>query len=83
MKGKTSVLAMGLLLGSFSTSMAATAKNPEEMGFLTLLFIGFFALIVVMQLIPGIGLLVSMLSGLFSAGKTKSEEATAHQLGKK
>jgi len=83
MKGRTSLVAVMLLLGSFSTSMAANAKNPEEMGFLTLLFIGFFALIVVMQLIPGIGLLVSMLSGLFTASKTKSEEVPAHHLGEK
>lgn len=83
MKGTTSVLAMVLLFGSISSSMASTANNPEEMGFLTLLFIGFFALIIVMQLIPGIGLLVSMLSGIFSAGKEKAKEAHVHHLGDK
>lgn len=83
MKGTTSVLALVLLLGSISTALASTANNPEEMGFLTLLFIGFFALIIVMQLIPGIGLLVSMLSGIFSAGKGQAKDVSVHRLGEK
>lgn len=73
MKGTTSLLAIALMLCGYSSSIAASSQEPEKMGFLTLLFIGFFALIVVMQLIPGIGLLVSMLSGLFSSSKKSKE----------
>lgn len=56
-----------ILLSCFSTSAyAATAVGTEGGSFLLTLFIGFFALIVVFQLIPAVILFFGMLKGLFS-----------------
>jgi len=76
MKRTTTAMTLGMFLGSMTTALAANGAEPEEMSFLTLLFIGFFALIVVMQLIPGLSLLVSMLAGIFSTEKKKVGKAT-------
>lgn len=53
-------------LSCFSTSAFAAAEVGSEGGsFLLTLFIGFFALIVVFQLVPAIILFFGMLKGLF------------------
>jgi len=82
MKRTMTAFLMTILLGSFSSALAAPGGDSEGMGFLTILFIGFFALIVVLQLIPGLSLLFSMLSSLFSAEKKPAEEAVARNSSK-
>ncbi|TRZ53732.1 hypothetical protein D4S03_01345 [bacterium] len=52
---------------------ALASKDAETMGgsLLVLLFLGFGALIVVFQMIPGLLLFVSMLKGLFVSAENK------------
>ncbi|WP_303721561.1 hypothetical protein [Malonomonas rubra] len=53
-------------LFGFSTSALAAADAGSEGGsFLLTLFIGFFALIIVFQLVPATILFIGMLKGLF------------------
>lgn len=56
-----------LTLVAVWTTPALASKNAETMGggLLVLLFLGFGAIIIVFQLIPGLLLFVSMLKGLF------------------
>ncbi len=55
-----------IILSSFSSSAYAAAEASSEGGsFLLTLFIGFFALIIVFQLVPAVILFVGMLKGLF------------------
>ena len=55
-----------IALSCFSSSAFAAAEaSPEGGSFLLTLFIGFFALIIVFQLIPAVLLFAGMLKGLF------------------
>ncbi|HEY5674809.1 MAG TPA: hypothetical protein VIR78_13965 [Malonomonas sp.] len=55
-----------IVLAGFSTTAHAAAEAGGEGGsFLLTLFIGFFALIIVFQLIPAVLLFAGMLKGLF------------------
>jgi len=55
-----------MVLAGFSTNAYAAADAASEGGsFLLTLFIGFFALIIVFQLIPAVLLFAGMLKGLF------------------
>ena len=53
-----------------SSAFAASAASSTEGGFLLSLFIGFFALILVFQLVPATIMLIGMIKGLWS-GKTQ------------
>ena len=55
-----------LLAGSASAAYAAQGAESQSAGLLAYLFIGFFALIVVTQLVPAMILFVGMVKGLFS-----------------
>jgi hypothetical protein len=60
-----------MVVGSASVAYAANAQSGEGAGILTYFFIGFFALIVVSQLVPAMILFVGMVKGLFTRqGKT-------------
>ena len=55
-----------IALASFSTTAyAATETGGNGGSFLLTLFIGFFALIIVFQLVPAVLLFAGMLKGLF------------------
>jgi hypothetical protein len=54
-----------VLLSNASLAFAAEGQSGE-LGLGTFIFLGFFAVILVFQAIPGIILLYSMLKGLFS-----------------
>lgn len=54
-----------LLAGLSSTAFAAAEAGGGGSSFLLTLFIGFFALIIVFQLVPAILLFTGMLKGLF------------------
>lgn len=62
---KNIVLNTLLLFASFSSSAFAAETGAEGGSFLLTLFIGFFALIVVFQLVPAVILFFGMLKGLF------------------
>ena len=56
-----------IVLASLSTTAYAAAEAGDQGGsFLLTLFIGFFALIIVFQLVPAVLLFTGMLKGLFS-----------------
>lgn len=52
------------LLTFSSAAFAATGANDGQSGFLLSLFIGFFALILVFQIVPAFLLFVGMIKGL-------------------
>ncbi len=54
-------------------AFAAGTGVAKGSSFLLILFLGFAALIVVFQFIPGLVLFFSMLKGLFTAAPKKSE----------
>ena len=63
-----------IALTAFSTSAyAAESAGAGEGSLLLSLFIGFFALIIVFQLVPATIMLIGMLRGLFSSDQKKIE----------
>lgn len=71
---RTLINAILVTLGWVAPALAANEGLAKGSSFLLLLFLGFFALIVVFQFIPGMVLLVSMLKGVFSSA-TRKEHA--------
>ncbi len=66
---KTMKLLAAMILGSTSAAYAASNAQSDGAGILTYLFIGFFALIIVSQLVPAVILFVGMVKGLLSGTK--------------
>lgn len=64
MKTLTNIIAM--LLIACSSAIAASGAESEGNGLLVTLFLGFGALIIAFQLVPGLILFGSMLKGIFS-----------------
>ena len=71
---KTMKLLVPMVVGSTSAAYAASAQSVEGAGILTYFFVGFFALIIVSQLVPAMILFVGMVKGLFS----RPEKTSAH-----
>lgn len=65
---KTLTLTLATLIASAGPALAASGSSTTELGLAGWLFIGFFALIITTQFIPGMLMLGAMLKGLF--GKT-------------
>jgi len=63
---KTIVNSLIILAGLSTTAFASAETTGSGSSFLLTLFIGFFALIVVFQLVPAVLLFAGMLKGLFS-----------------
>lgn len=61
---------MMLSFGLASNSFAAMSATTTGAGFLVWLFVGFIALFVVSQLIPGVILTVGLIKDLFSKKKS-------------
>ena len=80
MNAKNSITALGsaliLVLATGGGAFAATGQNVYSSGLLVLVFIGFVALVVVVQMIPAIITLCGMLKGLFGSRKTGDAKAT-------
>jgi len=68
---KSLLKAVTLTLAASSTALAATGSRTEDAGLLVYLFAGFFAVIIITQLVPATILLFGMLKGIFSS-ETKS-----------
>ncbi|HLO27425.1 MAG TPA: hypothetical protein VK187_15075 [Geobacteraceae bacterium] len=78
MKGKYLVInALMVWLATINCAYAATSTKVYNSGILVLVFIGFVALVVVVQMIPAILTLVGMLKGLVRDSKEKAVEARA------
>ena len=67
--------AMTLSLATSTGAYAASTQRVYSSGILVLVFIGFVALVVVVQMIPAIITLCGMLKGLASNRKTAEAEA--------
>lgn len=76
MKKYVRVLA-GVLLAGSATAHAAADAPPQDAGLLVYLFAGFFAVIVIAQLVPAGILLFGMLKGLFSSSESDSRSANS------
>lgn len=72
---KTMRMLITMMAGSVSAAYAATGVQGESMGILTYAFIGFFALIIVSQLVPAAILFIGMVKGLFSSSEKSSVKA--------
>jgi len=68
---KSMKLLAPMIISSTSAAYAATNAQSEGAGILTYFFIGFFALIIVSQLVPAMILFAGMIKGLF-AGREKT-----------
>ena len=71
MKKIMSLSSLGLLLAG-SSVYAAEVSGAGEGSLLLSLFIGFFALIIVFQLVPATLMLIGMLRGIFSRDQKKA-----------
>ena len=72
---KTTLRTIAAALLAVNSAFAATGAEAEPYGIMFYLFIGFGALIVVAQLVPGLMLLGGMIRGLFTGAV--HEERTA------
>ena len=59
--------AMTAVFGWVTPALAATGGAVQGVSIILILFIGFAALIIVLQFIPGLALFFSMVKGLFRA----------------
>lgn len=69
---KTLRMFISMVAGSASAAYAATGVQSEGAGILTYFFVGFFALIIVSQLIPAMILFFGMVKGIFSSQEKTS-----------
>jgi hypothetical protein len=63
---KTLRMMVTMMAGSASAAFAASGVQSQETGILVYFFIGFFALIIVSQLVPALILFIGMVKGVFS-----------------
>lgn len=69
---KTMKVLISMTAGSASAAYAAVGTQGEGTGILAYFFIGFFALIIVTQLVPAMILFFGMVKGLFSGSEKNS-----------
>ena len=69
---KTMQMLISIVAGSASAAYAAVGSHNEGAGVLTYFFIGFFALIIISQLVPAMILFFSMVKGIFSSPEKTS-----------
>jgi hypothetical protein len=68
---KAIIKAIAITLLASSSAFAAAGSASEDAGLLVYLFAGFFAVIIITQLVPATILLIGMLKGIF-ASESKS-----------
>ena len=71
---KTMQMLISMVAGSTSAAYAAVSIHNDGAGVLTYFFIGFFALIIVSQLVPAMILFFSLVRGVFSRREKISEK---------
>lgn len=69
---KTMKMLISMVIGSASAVYAASGVQSEDAGILAYFFVGFFALIIVTQLVPAMILFFGMVKGLFSSSEKTS-----------
>ena len=69
---KAMKLIVPMVMSTTSVAYAATSAQSEGAGILTYFFIGFFALIIVSQLVPAMILFAGMVEGLFASSEKAS-----------
>ena len=69
---KTMRILTTMFAGSASASFAASGAHAQDTGFLVYLFVGFFALVVVSQLVPAVILFVGMVRSVFTHSEKRS-----------
>ena len=69
---KAMKLIVPMVMSTTSAAYAATNAQSEGAGILTYFFIGFFALIIVSQLVPAMILFAGMVKGLFAPSEKAS-----------
>lgn len=72
--------AIAILLGSASSAFAASGAENDGTGLFFWLFVGFAAMIIVFQFLPGIMMFLGMAKGLIS---TQSKEPAVENGSKK
>jgi hypothetical protein len=80
---RTLLRALILTLASVAPAFAADGSEVKGSMFLLVLFLGFAALIIVFQFIPGLMLFATMLKGLFTRVPKKSAETQSEKPGGK
>jgi hypothetical protein len=73
---KTTINTLTALIAAATPALAASGAESEGNGFLVTLFLAFGALVIALQLIPGLLLFGSMIRGIFS--KPAEESADKH-----
>ena len=69
---KTVRILTTMIAGSSSVSFAASGAHAQDTGLLVYLFVGFFALVVVSQLVPAVILFIGMVRGVFTHSEKRS-----------
>lgn len=80
---RTLLRALILILASVAPALAANGSEVKGSMFLLVLFLGFAALIIVFQFIPGMVLFATMLKGLITPAPKKNAEALSEKPGGK
>jgi hypothetical protein len=73
---KRTLSTLTLIAASASTAFASGSAVGSGFGLMTLAFLGFFALIIATQLLPGLALFISGAKGIFGKG---NKEAGSHR----
>ena len=80
---RTLIRTLILILASVAPAFAANGSEAKGSTFLLVLFLGFAALIIVFQFIPGLVLFATMLKGLFTKAPKKATETLSEKTGMK
>jgi hypothetical protein len=72
-----------LILASVTTALAANGSVVKGSSILLILFLGFAALIIVFQFIPGLVLFATLLKSLFTGAPKKATETSSAKPGGK
>jgi hypothetical protein len=76
---KRTMITLGTLMAWTTTAIAATGQEPTGISLMTILFVGFGALIVVGQLVPALVIFCGMIKGLFGVGATEAKPVAGHK----
>lgn len=76
---KRTMTTLGALMAMATPAMAAGAAETEETSLFIFILLGFGALIVAFQVIPGLFMLSAMIRGIFSKGETKTGPVEDHK----
>jgi hypothetical protein len=79
MRNKILIAVVAFIASASIAQAAAITGSGSGLSPLMILLIGFGATIIVLQLIPGLFLLTSMLKGVFSLGKSPTMPRTAQK----